>query len=354
MSTSRLLRLSVPAVGALGLAIAAMSPAPAQDVVKLKMHLYLPSTVAILGTSGPIFAETATKLSNNTLVITPFEPGKLVPAFNYGDALREGSIKLASGTPGLHAGKVQALVFFTAVPFGPGRIGEYYGWLDHGGGKELLNEIYAGLGMRALHPCFTSPPETSGWFKKEMKSIDDMAGMKFRIFGFGAKVLAKFGVSTQMIAGADIYPSLERGVIDASEYSSPVTDEALGLYEIAKHNYFPGWHQQTTLQSIDFHAPTYDKLSDYHKLVLDAACSHTNRVSLGEMDALQPPALKRMSDKGAVTHRWSDEDIAKLRARWDEVVAEESAADPMFKKVYDSYHNFRESHKIWGELAYIQ
>ena len=353
MSESRLLRLSVAALAAASLVIGAMSPVQAEKTVRLKLHGFVPSTLPILGIGGKRFSETATRISNETLRFKFFEPGTLVPAFNYGDALIEGSLKVAYGSPGLHNGKVPALTVFVAVPFGP-RAGEFYAWIEHGGGRAMIEELYDGLGMRLAYPCTTVAPETAGWFKEKLDSIEDLNGKKMRIFGYGAKVLAKFGVSTQMLAATDIYPALERGVIDGSEFSMPAIDEGLGFAEIAKFNYFPGWHQQVSLQSVDFHAETYDALSDYHKYVVEVACGYVNQRSLADSEGLQIASLKRMKEEqGVTTLRWPDEDLAKFRAAWDEVAAEESANDPVFKRVYDSYLAFRAAYSTWGNLAYV-
>ena len=340
-------------IAALGLMAAGVGPANADEVVNMKLQGAFPSTLPVLGTAGKRLTEAVSKLSNRSLRMKFFEPGALLPASTYTDALIEGSLKVGYGATGLHAGKEPALNFFVAVPFGPRPV-EFMGWVNHGGGRELANEIYARLGMRLVFPCSTSAPETAGWFKKQVNSIDELSGTKMRIFGYGAMVLQKFGVSTQYIAPTDIYPALERGVIDQTEFSMPVTDEALGFAEIAKFNYFPGWHQQASLQSMDFNAAAYDDLSDYHKFVVEAACAYTNNLSLAESGALQIEAMERMrTEKGVQTLRWPDEDLAKFQAAWEEVVAEQAAKSEVFKKVYESYRDFRKSYEIWGGMAYV-
>jgi TRAP-type mannitol/chloroaromatic compound transport system substrate-binding protein len=352
MKVSRLLGYSVAFAAAVGLAITVSSPAEAQKNVRIKMHSAWPSSMVILGESGKRVAEHVTALSQKSLTLKHHEPGALVPAYEYFDSVQSGATPAAFGSPGINVGKLPPLAFFAAVPFGP-RPGEYIAWVNHGGGKELLDEIYGGLGLYAVYPCAVLAPETAGWFKFEIKSLDQLSGMKIRFFGYGGKVLSKFGVSPQLLAGGDIYPALERGVIDAAEFSMPVMDEHFGFYEIAKHYYFPGWHQPASLQSLEFHKPTYDGLSDYHKLVLKAACDANVMITLGESEAFQFPAIKRMQAKGVNVHRWSDDQLAKFRTTWDQVVREDAASDPVFKKVWDSYNKFREDYKLWGNLAYV-
>ena len=133
--------------------------------------------------------------------------------------MSKGSIESCWTTPGYHTGKYPALAFFTTVPFGP-RIGEFLAWKWFGGGNKLRDEIYAKHDLIAFD-CFCIGPETSGWFRNEIKSVDELKGLKMRFFGLGAQVMQKLGVSTQLLAAADIYPALERGVIDATEFSMP-------------------------------------------------------------------------------------------------------------------------------------
>jgi TRAP-type mannitol/chloroaromatic compound transport system substrate-binding protein len=156
-----------------------------------------------------------------------------------------GSVDACWTTPGYHTGKYPALAFFTTVPFGP-NYGEFFAWKIFGNGNKLRDEIYSKHDLIAFDG-FAIGPETSGWFRREIKSLDQLKGLKMRFFGLGAKVMQKLGVSTQLLAPADIFPALERGVIDATEFSMPAMDIKLGFHQVAKFNYFPGWHQQVSL-----------------------------------------------------------------------------------------------------------
>ncbi len=174
-----------------------------------------------------------------------------------------------------------------------------------------------------------------------------------RFFGLGALVMQKMGVSTQLLAPADIYAALERGVIDATELSFPSIDLNFGYYQIAKHYYFPGWHQQTSLVELIVNLDKYNELPDAYKMIIEAACNDAIVRTLSEGGAKQVPALKELQAKGVQLHRWSDEDLAKLREAWLEVVEEKSAEDPVFKRVADSYFAFREEYSLWRELNYM-
>jgi TRAP-type mannitol/chloroaromatic compound transport system substrate-binding protein len=276
-----------------------------------------------------------------------FEPGALIPALECFDAVSKGSVEACWTTPGYDTGKYPALAFFTAVPFGPG-MGEFMAWKMFGGGNELRDEIYGKHGIKAID-CFAIGPETSGWFRKEIKNVEELRGIKMRFFGLGARVMQKIGVSTQLLAAGDIYPALERGVIDATEFSMPTMDINLGFHQIAKFNYFPGWHQQTSVSHLMMNQKAYDALSKQNKAILHAALNDAILHTFVESEAKQFSAMAEMRDKhGVKVRRWSDKDLAVFEKAWQDVVAEESAKDPIFKKVADSYFSFRKNYLIWG------
>ena len=156
------------------------------------------------------------------------------------------------------------------MPFGPSA-GEYLAWVYYGGGQELWREILAPHGIYSVF-CSLEPPEASGWFREEIASVDDLEGLKMRFLGLGALTMQKLGVSTQLLAPADIYPALERGVIDATEFSMPAVDLDLGFHAIAKHYYLPGWHQPATLVDLMIHLPRWQELSDTHQAQIEVAC----------------------------------------------------------------------------------
>ena len=319
--------------------------------VKWKMASSFPGTLTQLGTAGVRFQDQIEKISAKNIQVKFFEPGALVPALEVFDAVSSGSVDAGWSTPGYWAGKVSALPLFGAVPFGPSA-GEYMAWIYYGGGKELFEEIYAKHNIKGVF-CGMIPPEASGWFRKEIKSIDDMKGMKMRFFGLGAKVMEKIGVSTQLIAGGDIFPALELGTIDATEFSMPAVDLKLGFYQVAKHYYFPGWHQQSTLFELMINMDKWNKLSDTQKVQIETVCGDNIRNGIAEGDAIQLDALAILKSKGVIIHKWSDEILNALEKAWMEVVEEESAKDEDFKRSWNSLNTFRENYKTWKNLGYL-
>ena len=329
------------------------TPAEAQRKVQWKMASAFGSKLPHLGTSATRFADNVKVMSGGSLELKFFEPGALGPALECFDAVSKGSVESCWTTPGYHTGKYPALAFFTTVPFGP-QIGEFLAWKWFGGGNELRNEIYAKHNLIALD-CFAIGPETSGWFRKEVKNVAELKGIKMRFFGLGAQVMQKLGVNTQLLAGADIYPALERGVIDATEFSMPTMDLALGFHQIAKNNYYPGWHQQVSVSELLMNKPEWDKLSEQHKRILQVALNDAVIHTYVETEAKNPPVMVEMKDKHKVTNRrWSDEDLKTFEKGWLEVLESESAKDPLFKKVADHYLTWRKTYKIWGDAQELK
>ena len=329
-------------------AVTVIATASAQDRVRWKLHSAWGSSVPHLGTSGVRFSENITRLSGGAFTMKFFEPGALIPANEGFDATSKGSIEAAWTTAGYDVGKVPALAFFTAVPFGPS-MGEYFAWKKFGGGDEIQQRIYAENNIMQMD-CFAIGPETSGWFKEEITDLEQMRGLKMRFFGLGARVMQKLGVSTQLLAGGDIFPALEKGVIDATEFSMPAMDIKYGFYQIAKNNYFPGWHQQVSVSQILINMDKWNSLSDQYKAMIEIGCGDSIHHTFSETEYVNPFAMVEMGEKyGVQTRRWTDEQLAVFEKAWLEVLEEDSAKDPVFKEVADSYLKFRASYAKWGQ-----
>jgi TRAP-type mannitol/chloroaromatic compound transport system substrate-binding protein len=334
--------------------LAAMTgEANAQERVKWRMSSAFTSATPHLGASGIRFTKDIERLSAGKFQIKFFEPGALVPALECFDAVSKGSIEACWTTPGYDTGKYPAAAFFTAVPFGPS-FGEFMAWKVFGGGNKLRDELYGKHGMKAID-SYCIGPETSGWFRKEINSLEELKGLKMRFFGLGARVVQKLGVSTQLLAGADIFPALERGVLDATEFSMPMMDIKLGFHQVAKFNYFPGWHQQVSCNHLLMNKAAWDKLPDQYRAMVEMALGHQIMYTYAETEAMQFSMMAEMRDKhGVKVKRWTDADLAAFEKAWLEVVQEESAKDPLFKKIADHYLDFRKQYAIWGEAQSLK
>jgi len=335
------------------LSIGLASPVQAADSeIKWKMQSAYPGGLVQLGASGKYFASQLEVISGGNMKVKFYEPNALVPALEILGAVQTGSIDAGWAAAGFWAGKVPAASFFGSVPFGP-NAGEYMAWLSYGGGQEIWDELYKPLGVKGI-ACGMLAPESSGWFRKEIKSLTDLKGLKMRFYGLGAKVMEKHGVSTQLMAPGDIFPALERGTLDATEFSQPAIDLKLGFYQVAKHYYFPGWHQQASLLELLVNLEKWNALSDTQRSQIDTVCSANMQLTLAEGEAIQFDALATLEEKGVNIHSWSNEILAELQKSWNEVVVEESAENADFKRVWDSLSAFRAKYSKWNSVGYLK
>ena len=320
--------------------------------VRWKMHAAFAKTVAVIGPPPHRVAEDAKRMSGGDFDIKVFEPGALTGGYAYFDPVSQGAIDAAFGTSGANQGKNSAYAFLSTWPFGPAAP-EFAAWMIHGGGIQLAEELYSSAGIKFIL-CGMIPPETSGWFRNEITSLDQLKGMKMRFFGIGAKVMQKFGVSTQQLAAADIYPALERGTIDATEFSMPAIDRSLGFYQIAKFNYFPGWHQQSTSNEVLVNMDKWNALPDNYKAMIETSCRAQVANMIADGEASQFEAMIANEKDGVQNKVWPKEILDEIRKAWEEVLADEIKANPDVKKVWDSYSAFHEKYKIWGERGYLK
>ena len=316
-----------------------------------KMHSAYGQNVPVVGSTAHDLAAGVAALGNGKLKIKAFEPGALISGTSYYDAVSKGAVAAAFGNSAYSVGKNSAFTFFAAVPFGP-NAGEYLAWMRHGGGQELAQELYAKDNIKYMM-CGIVPPESSGWFVKEIKTLEDLKGLKMRFLGLGARVMEKMGVSTQLLAGGDIYPALELGTLDATEFSMPVTDRALGFYQIAKHNYFPGWHQQSTIQELLINMDKWKALDAASQQLLETLCLAQTTKMIAEGEALQFKAMRENEKNGVTNHRWPKDILDAFEKTWLEVIDEEISKNPDSKRVWQSYSSFRENYSIWRDYGYL-
>ena len=340
-------------VAAAALAVVSFSATDASaQKVRWKMHSAFGTNVAVLGPVGPRIADAVREMSGGDFDIKVFEPGALAGGFAYYDPVQQGAFEAAYGTPAANQGKNSALAFAASWPFGPGAL-EFNAWLLAGGGVELIEEIYARDGIKYFY-CGLIPPETSGWFREPIDDLEKLKGLKMRFFGVGAKVMQKLGVATQQLAAGDIYPALELGTLDATEFSMPSMDRSLGFHQVAKYNYFPGWHQQSTTNEILVNMDAWNKLTPEHQAMFETACKMNGLWELAEGEALQAEAMAANEADGVQLLDWTPEQIETFRSAWEDVLQEEIAANEDVKRLWDSYSAFHEEYKKWGDRAYLK
>ena len=333
---------------------ATMFTGMASAAEELEMTSSFPKSLPILGTAATDYVAKINGISSD-VSFKYFDPGKLVPTLEALDAVSSGSVDAAFATSGYWQGKINAASLFAAVPFGP-EAGEFLGWILYDDGAKLWQEMYDTNGYNVVAtPCGVIAPETSGWFKKEINTLEDLKGLNMRFFGLGAKVMDKLGVSTSLLGASDIFPALERGAIDATEFSMPKIDARLGFHKIAKYNYFPGWHQPSTMFELLINKDVYEGLSDTAKNQIRVACLANITTNLAEGEATNYAAMVENTEKnGVIIKQWSPEILAAFEKNWNEVAAELAAGDPFFKKVWDDLQEYRKGYKVWSTNIYMK
>ena len=306
------------------------------------------------GTERPVkdLIERIKIISEGKLKLRYYGVNTLVPGSELHSAVSEGQVDAGFTTPGYLARKIPGAILFGGVPFGP-RLIEHNAWMQHGGGEKLKNRIYNKIGLISLQ-CGTEPPESGGWFNKRHKRIEDLNGEKMRIWGFGGKVLMKFGVTPVALAPRSIIPALKKGEIGSAEFSYPQVDLFFGLNKVFRYNYFPSWFQQLVVHELILNKKQWDSLSVSNKLIFRTSCDSSMLSINVDSSAKQPPAMIQLQKEGTKFMRWQDKDLEKLRKAWHEVAEEESAKDPLFAEVYKSYKSFRDQYAIWVERAYLK
>jgi TRAP-type mannitol/chloroaromatic compound transport system substrate-binding protein len=321
--------------------------------ILLKMPIYYGSHLPGLGSPAKYLAENASLLSGGSVKIKLYEPKKLVSSGEILDAVSTGKVQAGYATPGNWGGKMPAARLFSAVPFGP-EAPEYLAWFMYGNGAKLHQELYDKSGYNVkTQVCGVIAPETSGWFKKEIKSAEDLKGLKMRFFGLGAEVMEKLGVSTVGLPGGEIFPALEKGAIDATEFSMPAIDKRIGVSKIAKFNYYPGWHQQATVFELIINKDTWAGMSGTQQAVITHLCRAATLDSLALGEAIQAPVMRENIANGVKNLYWSDEMLDTFESKWNEVVKEQKANDADFAKIWADLSAFREDYALWEKNAFL-
>lgn len=319
----------------------------------LEMTSSFGKNLPILGTAGVDFVSKINGISES-VEFEHFDPGELVPTLEALDAVSNGSVDASFATAGYWQGKITAASLFAAVPFGP-EAGEFLGWMLYDDGLELYQRMYDEAGYNVhVQPCGIIAPETSGWFKNEINSMADLEGLNMRFFGLGAEVMQRLGVSTSLLAAGDIFPALERGAIDATEFSMPRIDANLGFHQIAKFNYFPGWHQPATMFELLVNKDRWDDLDERSQTQIEVACLANITTNYAEGEATNFGAMvDNVENNGVSNMQWPQEMLDTFESTWAEVALELAAEDAFFAEVWADLQEYREGYKTWGNSIYL-
>ncbi|GAA5234546.1 ABC transporter substrate-binding protein [Verticiella sediminum] len=327
------------------------APAFAQDAPTLNWRLAssFPRSADAIYSGGEDLAKYVSEATGGKFNIRAFPAGEIVPALQVLDAVQNATVECGHSASYYYYGKDPTFSFDAAVPFGL-NTRQMNAWVMHGGGMELLREFFAEYNV-VNFPCGYTGTQMGGWFRNEIKSVDDLKGLKFRVSAFAGAVLSRLGVVPQQIAGGDIYPALEKGTIDAAEWIGPYDDEKLGFNKVAKFYYTPGWWEGTLQVSLYVNQKAYDGLPKHYQAVLANAAAHATNMMIGTYDVENPQALRRLVANGAQLRSFPRDVMDACFKESNAVYAELAGSNAKFKKIYDHYMAFRDTQIPWFRVA---
>lgn len=333
--------------------LAAPALAQSDPVIRWRCVSSFPKNLDVLFGCAESMAKHVSQATDGKFQIQVFAAGEVVPALQALDAVSKDTVELCHTASYYYVGKDPSFAFGCCLPFGL-NTRQQNAWFSHGDGGRLLDEFYAGYNLKAVAGGNTGA-QMGGWFRNEIKTVEDLKGLKFRISGLGGQILAKLGVIAQQVGGGDIYPALERGTIDAAEFSGPHDDEKLGLYKIAPYYYYPGWWDGTALQHFFVNSKRWESLPRHYQAAFTAAAAMVNADSVSRYDVLNPAALRRVVANGAKLRAFPQDVMQASHKAALELYDELSAKNPTFKTLYESYRGFQSESNLWiqaSEFAY--
>ncbi len=335
---------------AIGLAMGGF--AQAKDL-RWKMPVAFATKLPGLGSPAAWVADKLNTASDGSIKVKVYEPKELVPPFEILQSVSDGKVDAGYTWIGYDQGKVPAVPLFAAVPFGL-KPPAYAGWYFYGGGHDMLQKVYANKGFNVhAQLCGIIGPETAGWYKEPITSLEDYKGMKIRFAGLGGKVLEKLGASVTMLPGGELFQALEKGTIDATEFSMPAIDQILGFDQVVKNNLFPGWHQPFTAQYMLINGDAWKAASAAQKALVETACTTGTLMGLAEGESKNGAVLTKLKKEGINVGQIPLPILKQLKEVTNQVLAEQAAADADFKMVLESQQAFQKDYVIWDENAYL-
>jgi len=316
--------------------------------VKIKLATSWPANFPIMGEGIERFATRVTQLSGGSIEVKVFPKNVLVPALGVFDATSSGAIDAYHSASYYYKGKNEAFSLFTGFPFGM-IAEEMNAWFDWGDGMQLWRELYARYNLVPFKGGNTGV-QMGGWFKKEIRSLEDLKGLKMRIPGLGGEVFAKLGVKPMLLPAGEIYVALERNVLDATEWLGPSLDTKMGFHKVAKH-YYTGWHEPGSFLSLVFNKKKFDKLSDEQKLMIEVASQELNATMQSQFQYENAKQLKVVRDAGVIVSQLPREVLKAARAAMLEVAEEKGRKSEDFKRVWENAWAFLELNRDWTDTG---
>ena len=340
--------------GGLGAAAAATVAAPAiaqsSPEIKWRLPVSWPKSLDTLYGANEVFAKRVAEITDNKFQFQVFAAGEIIPGLQVLDAVQAGTVEAGHTALYYYFGKDPTFTFGTDLPFGLNTRMKN-AWFQHGGGNQLIDEF-----IRTKYNCVplvggNTTAQMGGWFRKEIKTLDDMRGLKFRIGGYAGLIVQRLGVVPQQIAGGDIYPALEKGTIDAAEWVGPYDDEKLGFVKVAKYYYYPGWWEPSATLHFLFNQTKWNELPKTYQAAVIAASHEANIWMTAKYDQGNPAALKRLVASGAELRPFPQEVMDGCYKAANELAAELAGKNEWYKKMLDSVTAFRADQYLWWQVA---
>ncbi len=337
--------------GMAGILASGIAPAivRAQEPIRWRLASSFPKSLDTVFGASESFAQYVSDATGGNFVISVHPAGELVPAFGVVDAIQQGTVECAHTAPYYFFGKDETFAIDCSVPFGM-TSRSMTAWMYDGNGLKLLRDFYTEYNI-VNFPCGNTGAQMGGWYRKEIKSVKDLDGLKMRISAFAGRVLAKVGLVAQTLPAGEIYQALEKGTIDASEWIGPYDDLRLGLHRVAPYYYYPAWWEGSTQFSIYINAEKWNSLSKEYQAIVAQAAAAAHVQCQARYDARNPAALKQLIAEGAKLMRFPKDVMDAAFKASREVYAELDEKNPNWKKIFPDYSSFLAQQVQWQSVA---
>jgi TRAP-type mannitol/chloroaromatic compound transport system substrate-binding protein len=339
-------RSLITQAGIAGVLAAGVAPAVhAQAAIRWRLASSFPKSLDTIYGGAETFAKKVGEMSGGKFVISTHAAGELMPAFGVVDGVQNGTVECAHTAPYYFFGKDETFALGCAVPFSLNSR-QMTAWMYEGNGLKLMREFYAKYNIISF-PAGNTGCQMGGWYRKEMKSVKDIKGLKFRVGGFAGKVIERMGGVPQNIPGGEIYQALEKGTIDAAEWVGPYDDQKLGFNKVAPYYYYPGWWEGGPQLDVFINTKAYESLSAENKAIIESAAAYAHVEMQAKYDGRNPGALKQLVGSGTKVLPFP-KDVMDLAFKESMALYSDiSAKNPSWKKVYDDMAAFRKDQNLW-------
>jgi len=333
--------------GLAGVLAAGVAPAVvhAQANVRWRLASSFPKSLDTIFGAAEVFSKSVSDMTGGKFQISTHAGGELMPALGIVDGVQNGTVEAGHTAPYYFFGKDDTFALGCAIPFGLNSR-QMTAWMYHGNGLKLMRDFYATYGIISF-PGGNTGAQMGGWFRKEIKTLEDVKGLKFRIGGFGGRVMARIGAVPQNIPGGEIYQALEKGTIDAAEWVGPYDDQKLGFNKVAPYYYYPGWWEGGPQLDFMIGLKAYNALSPEYKAVVEAAAAHAHVDMQAKYDAVNPPALKQLVSQGTKLVPFPKDMMDAAFKEAMDLYNEIGEKNANWKKIYADYSSFRRDQNLW-------